>query len=112
MPDPLWNEVLARAAALLIAQPSVPKSPGMMTESGPLLCSAAAIVLQAASERLPAHEIPRLAEAMVTNPKEFILDRADELGLDRLMVEQHMLTNDSCPDDGRKERMSALLRAH
>jgi hypothetical protein len=107
----MQQDLFAKAASLLASQSRVPTSPGAMTNDGPLLCSAAAIVFQAASETLPDIEARQLAETMVTSPTEFILDRADKLGLDRTMVAQHMLTNDSFPDDERQSRMTALLRA-
>jgi hypothetical protein len=105
------TQLLRQTADAIAAQPVVPRSPGVVREGKPQLCTGAAIVYEAAKRVSPPRDLDRLAADMIAFGKDEILRRAGELNLDRCFVESAVLRNDSYGDRERRERMLEWLAA-
>jgi hypothetical protein len=103
------SEILRATAKAIAAHRDLPRSPGIMVGSEPMLCAGAAVVYQAAIMAFGPKELYRLASDMINAGTGCILRKAAELGLDAKLVEFIVLNNDACADVDRHQRMAGLL---
>jgi hypothetical protein len=103
------SEILHATAKAIAAQQGLPRSPGIMVGSKPVLCAGAAVVYQAGMRAFGPKELFRLASDMINAGTACILRKAEELGLDDKLVEFIVLNNDACADVDRHQRMASLL---
>jgi hypothetical protein len=108
-PQRRTSEILRATAKAIAAQQDLPRSPGVMIGSKPVLCAGAAVVYQAGMKAFGPKELYRLASDMINAGTACILRKAAELGLDAKLVEFIVLNNDACADEDRHLRMASIL---
>ena len=109
MKNTSMRDLLRRTAEAVARQKELPLSPGLLADGEPMLCAGAAVVYQAAARDYSSEALYQLALEMIGAGKEAILRNAAKLGLDTVLVELVVLSNDAYASNIRKPRMIEYL---
>jgi hypothetical protein len=105
------RKLMHQTAEAIRSKDMVPCSPGAIVNDQPLLCAGAALVYEAARNRISTQELARLARDMIALGRVHILRMAQAFDLDADLVKSVVLKNDAYGDSDRRERMFEFLSA-